>query len=77
MVQNRPVRRFRPKSYADNFKYELGDAIARAERPWDGELSIGDRRDTEDAASGVLPARAERAVAPPRAAAERIAMARR
>ena len=76
VVQNPPVRRFRPKSYADNIKYELGDAIARAERPWDGQLSISDRGETADAASRVAPASAERATAPSRAAADQPTVAR-
>jgi hypothetical protein len=46
VVQDPPPRRFRPKSYADNFRYDLADAIARAERPWDGEMSVDDRRDS-------------------------------
>ena len=64
VVQNPPVRRFRPKSYADNFRYDLADAIARAERPWDGTMSLADRRDTQGAALGALPASAPRAAAP-------------
>jgi ETC complex I subunit-like protein len=43
-VRDPPVRRFRPKSYADNFRYQLADAIARVRPPWDGSLRIADRR---------------------------------
>ena len=68
--------RFRPRSYADNFKYEVQDAIARAKRPWDGQLSISGRGDTEDAAPSAMAARAPRAAASPRAAADYRALAR-
>jgi hypothetical protein len=37
-----PVRRFEPKSYADNFRYDLANAISRAQRAWDGEVSTTD-----------------------------------
>jgi hypothetical protein len=47
VVQEPPPRRFRPRSYADSFRYRLGDAITRAERPWDGEVSVDDRRDAK------------------------------
>ena len=63
VVQSPPLRRFRPREYADNFKYELGDAIARAERPWDGQLSINGGRETDDSMPGVMSARARRAAA--------------
>jgi hypothetical protein len=43
-VRDPPVRRFRPKSYADNFRYDLADAIARVQQRWDGSLSIAGRR---------------------------------
>jgi hypothetical protein len=46
VVQDPPPRRFRPKSYADNFRYNLADAITRAERPWDGEVSVDHGRDS-------------------------------
>jgi hypothetical protein len=43
VVRDPPVRRFRPKSYADNFRYDLAGAITRAQRPWDGAaLNRGD-----------------------------------
>jgi ETC complex I subunit conserved region len=77
VVQNPPVRRFRPKSYADNFRYDMADAIARAERPWDGQLSISGRREMEDAAPGVMPASAPRAAASSASAAGRRAIAGR
>ena len=41
-VRDPPVRRFEPKSYADNFRYDLADAIFRTQRSWDGEVSPGD-----------------------------------
>jgi hypothetical protein len=44
-VREPPVRRFRPKSHADNFRYDLADAIARARQGWDGSVSIADRQD--------------------------------
>ncbi len=34
------VRPFRPKSYADNFRYDLTSALTRAQQPWDGGMSI-------------------------------------
>ena len=78
VVQNPPVRRFRPKSYADNFRYDLADAIARAERPWDGKMSITDRRETGEAAIGAQPASAAHAAArSSRAAADHRAIAGR
>ena len=43
-VRDPPVRRFRPKSYADNFRYQLADAIARVRPSWDGSLRIANRR---------------------------------
>jgi ETC complex I subunit conserved region len=46
-VQDPPMRRFRPKSYADNFRYDLADAITRAERRWDGAVSAADRPGAE------------------------------
>jgi hypothetical protein len=46
VVQDPPPRRLRPKSYADNFRYNLADAITRAERPWDGEVSVDHGRDS-------------------------------
>jgi ETC complex I subunit conserved region len=36
LVQEPPRRRFQPKSYADNLRYDLADAIARVQAPWDG-----------------------------------------
>jgi ETC complex I subunit conserved region len=41
-VRDPPVRRFQPKSYADRFRYDLANAIARAQLAWDGEVSIAD-----------------------------------
>jgi ETC complex I subunit conserved region len=76
VVQNPPLRRFRPREYADNFRYDLAHAIARAERPWDGQLSINGGRATEDAAPGAMPASAPRTAASSRAAADHRAMAR-
>lgn len=43
LVRDPPMRRFRPKSYADNFKYELSDALLRAQRRWGDTVSITDR----------------------------------
>ena len=60
VVQNPPVRRIRPKSYADSFRYDLGDAIARVARPWDGKMSITERRETPP---GAQPAGAAHAAA--------------
>jgi hypothetical protein len=60
VVQNPPVRRIRPKSYADSFRYDLGDVIARAARPWDGNMSITERRETPP---GAQPAGAAHAAA--------------
>jgi hypothetical protein len=40
LVREPPVRRFKPKSYADNFRYDLASALTRAQRPWDGGMSI-------------------------------------
>ena len=45
VVRDPPPRSFRPKSYADNFRYDLADAITRAGRRWDGQVSVDDRRD--------------------------------
>ena len=64
VVQNPPVRRFRPKSYADNFRYDMADAITRAGRPWDGKMSIADRGKAGEAAPGALQESAARAAAP-------------
>jgi hypothetical protein len=57
VVEEPPPRRFRPKSYADNFRYDVADAIIRAGRPWEGQLSISSP-DRADAAHGAAPARA-------------------
>jgi hypothetical protein len=76
VMQNPPLRRFRPREYADNFRYDLAHAIARAEQPWDGQLSISGRPETENAAPGAMPARALRRAASFRAAADRRAMPR-
>jgi hypothetical protein len=46
VVQEPPPRRFRPKSYAENFRYDLAGAITRAGRQWDGQVSVDDRRDS-------------------------------
>jgi hypothetical protein len=77
LVQNPQVRRFQPREYADNFRYELGDAIARTERPWDGKVAITERRDTQGAAPGAMPASAPRAAASSASAADRRAIAGR
>jgi hypothetical protein len=75
VVQDPPVRRFRPKSYADSFRYDLADAITRAERPWDGKTTIADRREAADAAMSARPASEVRtAAAASRAASDRRAM---
>ena len=50
-VRDPPVRRFRPKSYADNFRYDLADAVARVQQRWDGSVSISDRRQPRGADS--------------------------
>ena len=47
VVQEPPPRHLRPKSYADHFRYDLADAITRAALPWDGEVSLDDRRDSQ------------------------------
>ena len=52
VVQNPPVRRFRPKSYANNFRYDLADAITRAAWLWDGAVSIADRPEAPGANVG-------------------------
>jgi hypothetical protein len=65
VVQNPPVRRFRPRSYADNFRYDMADAITRAGRPWDGKMSIADRGEPGEAGPGAPQASAARAAAPP------------
>jgi hypothetical protein len=56
VVQDSPVRRVRPKNYADALRYGLADAITRAERPWDGSVSIADRPEAQgaDIGAGVL-----------------------
>jgi ETC complex I subunit conserved region len=56
VVQDSPVRCIRPKSYADALRYGLADAITRAERPWDGSVSIADRPEAQgaDIGAGVL-----------------------
>jgi hypothetical protein len=59
-VREPPMRRFQPKSYADNFRYELADAIARVQARWDGAVSATKRQETSGAAampSGSKPAR--------------------
>lgn len=48
-LRDPPVRRFRPKSYADNFRYELADTIARVRPPWDGSMLITDHREPDRA----------------------------
>ena len=49
VVEDPPVRRIRPQSYADDFRYDLADAISRAQRRWDGEVSVSDRREAQAA----------------------------
>jgi hypothetical protein len=41
-VRDPPVRRFQPKSYADRFRYDLANAISRAQLARDGEVSVAD-----------------------------------
>jgi hypothetical protein len=48
-LRDPPGRRFRPKSYADNFRYELADTIARVRPPWDGSMLITDHREPDRA----------------------------
>jgi hypothetical protein len=57
VVQDSPVRRVRPKSYADALGYRLGGRHhARREGPWDGSVSIADRPEAQgaDIGAGVL-----------------------
>jgi len=58
-----PVRRFRPKSYADNLRYELADTIGRVRPRWDGSVLITDQRDPgrADTAGWPQPSGARRA----------------
>jgi hypothetical protein len=48
-LRDPPVRGFRPKSYADAFRYELADTIARVRPPWDGSMLITDHREPDRA----------------------------
>ena len=52
VVQDPPVRRVRPRSYADALRYDLADAIARAAGRWDGSVSIAERPMIGDADVG-------------------------
>jgi ETC complex I subunit conserved region len=56
LVREPPRRRLRPKSYADNFRYDIAGAVARASREWDGALSLSDRRKQERDTSTADPA---------------------
>lgn len=56
LVREPPRRRFRPKSYADNFRYDIAGTVARASRGWDGTLSLADRRNQERGTSAAEPA---------------------
>ena len=51
--------------------------LARTERPWDGKVAITERRDTQGAAPGAMPASAPRAAASSASAADRRAIAGR
>ena len=39
-VRDPPSRHFKPKSYAENLRYDLAGAISRAQRPWNGTTSL-------------------------------------
>jgi hypothetical protein len=51
VVKDPPPRTRRAKSYADNFRYDLSGAIARAQRPWDGTVSMRDGQQPKPANS--------------------------
>ena len=58
-VVQEPERRHSPKHYSGHFRYNLADAITRAQGGWDGAVSINDRRETRDGKiglSGAFPA---------------------
>ena len=57
VVQEPPPRRFRPKSYADNFRYDVADAIIRAGTAV-GRPGVDQQPDRADAAQGAASARA-------------------
>jgi hypothetical protein len=54
-VEDPPARRPNPKSYADRFRYDLRPAISRAQRPWDGAVSVSDARNRRACSVGPLP----------------------
>jgi hypothetical protein len=54
LVREPPIRRFKPKSYADNFRYDLASALARAQQPWDGGMSIAGGWPADQAGAGRL-----------------------
>jgi ETC complex I subunit conserved region len=71
-LRDPPVRRFRTKSYAANFRYQLADAIGRVGPRWDGSLQITDRRESgrrAEVADSARPSAARREAAPVEGAA--------
>jgi ETC complex I subunit-like protein len=40
LARDPPIRRFRPKSYADNFKYNLAGLVNGGRAEWEGQVDI-------------------------------------
>jgi ETC complex I subunit conserved region len=71
-LRDPPVRRFRPESYAANFRYQLAAAIGRVGPRWDGSVQITDRRESgrrAEVADSARPSAARREAAPVEGAA--------